>query len=691
MGSLWAPDASAKNLLGRESSPYLKLHAKDPVHWRPWKPKYLDEAKRLDRPIFLSSGYLACHWCHVMGRESFADPAVAAVINADFYPILVDRDELPEVDALYQRAMAIAGNANGWPLTVFLTPDRKPFFGGGYFPPKREGGNPGFTEILELVSRLYKDRRGKVAADAASIVERLAKELAPRPGEVRLPHIDAAAKVFLTGIDPFSGGFRGAPKFPEVEALNLLWRAYIRSGQMKYRGAVHQALLHMSLGGMFDHVAGGFYRYTVDRQWRMPHFEKMLDVNGVLLRLAVEVWRETEDPILAQIIYRSVDFLLTEMALAEGGFAAALDADSLTPAGIEKEGAYYIWRKADLKSALGGQSVLFFESFALARQRKRHIDGDAEEGFLYRTGKHLAAGLDPLLATLKRIRDKRPRPRRDDTLLAGWNGLAVVALAEAGAAMDQPDWLMTAEAVFNRVLARLTDAKGRLFHSSAGGRLGRAALLEDHAMLADAALVLFELTGKQKYLHRAEGLARTVIARFGDRRAGGFFSSPKKARNLLINAKPITDNPNISANALMLRVLARLYYLTGENSWRQAARELVSTFGGVAADPSFEHAGFLNGAEDWLSALQVVIIGNRSDEDARSLTRRVLKTSLPTRIFQLIPAGTKLPETHPAQFKEQINGQATAYVCRGQICSLPATEDSQLSKTLKTFRRSVGR
>jgi hypothetical protein len=475
-----------------------------------------------------------------------------------------------------------------------------------------------------------------------------------------------------------------------VEALNLLWRAYVRTGQKKYRDAVHQAILHMSRGGMFDHVAGGFYRYAIDRQWRMPHFEKMLDVNAVLLRLGVEVWRENKDPVLAQIVSRTVDFLLTEMVLDEGGFAASLDADSLTSTGVEEEGAYYIWRKADLKLALGAKSDLFFKSFGLAQQRKQHIDGEAEEGFLYRiNGKYLVTDLDRLLVILKQIRDERPPPRRDDTLLAGWNGLAVVALAEAGAALDQPEWLKTAEAVFNKIFARLTDAKGRLFHSFASGRLGPAALLADYAMLADAALVLFELSGKQNYLHLAKRLARTVMVRFGDRRAGGFFTSQKKSHNLLINSKPITDNPNISANALMLRVLARLYYLTGESSWRKTTRSIVSTFGGVAADPSFEHAGFLNGAEDWLSALQVVVIGDRSRRDAKSLTRQILRTSLPTRIFQLIPAGAKLPESHPAQFKEQINGQATAYVCRGQICSLPATEITELTKTLKAFRRSI--
>ncbi len=354
-----------RNHLGGDDGPYLRLHATDPVHWRRWGDAALAEAERLNRPILLSIGYTACHWCHVMQKESFADPATAAVINENFVPVLVDREERPDIDSLYQTAAALLGLPTGWPLTMFLTPDGDPFFGGAYFPKEAMGGMQPFTTVLARVAKVYREDTVALRADAGQVRAALQQAYEPRPGEVTMAHVDAMARMLRAEADPLSGGFGTAPKFPHLASLESLWRAYLRNDDAADLEAVTLSLAGMVRGGMADHVGGGFYRYAVDPLWHIPHYEKMLDGNAGLIRLMTEVWRETRNGELERKIRQAVRFLLSELRLPGGAFASSLDADSINPAGEEEEGAYYTWTPERLNKALGREADLFTRFYAI--------------------------------------------------------------------------------------------------------------------------------------------------------------------------------------------------------------------------------------------------------------------------------------------------------------------------------------
>ena len=695
--------AELKNQMTEESSPYLRLHAGDLVAWQPWQESSLKAAQKSGKPIFLSIGYLACHWCHVMRRESFTDPEIAGLINKRFYPILVDREEQPQVDALYQSALATMSLPIGWPLTVFLTPDRKPIWGGAYYPKKTTFGSPGLDTVLGRILDIFARRKKEILADAKQVIEELERESENLPGAVSLKHIDNFAAKLLTEIDPFDGGFEGAPKFPNVIALETLWRTYIRTGRKNFGQAVAKAVQQMVLGGLYDHIGGGFFRYAVDRQWRTPHFEKMLGTNARLLRLMTEVWREFRNPLLRNRIQQTIQFLLREMLNPDSGFISSIDADSETEEGNEEEGAYYVWSQNQLKEILGDQYKIFAAAFKLAPKEREVLDTAMDTGILFRnetTNEGLAEEftLSPAevarrlrggLEKLAEYRRRRIAPRQDGKIIADLNGAVISAVIRAGLTFDRKDWIAAARTAFDHIYQSHFDPAGFLRRSIVDGQLGIPATLNDYAQLANAALRLFELSGKASYLNHAKLLVRQAIKLMWDNKNHGFYSNNKNhSQYLLVRAKKIVDDDARSANSMMLRVLAHLYYLTGEEKWRQLARETASAFGGISKSPYFGHAGFLNAAEDFLAALQIVIIGNRENRSVSQLKDEVAIASLPTRVFQIINPGTKLPDSHPAQFKEQVDGKPTAYVCRGQICSLPATTPNELRQTLRIFRKN---
>jgi uncharacterized protein YyaL (SSP411 family) len=686
----WA--AAERNHMGQESSPYLRLHASDPVHWHAWNAETLAQAKAAGKPILLSIGYSSCHWCHVMRREAFSDNETTATINRLFFPILLDREERPDLDSIFQSAAAMS-LPTGWPLNMFLTPGAKPFWGGTYFPMVALRGMKPFKDILKQVSGIYTDDPGGVEENAREIAQFLKRSSEPGPGTITPERTDAAARKFLKQIDPFHGGFGEGPKFPYTVALEMLWRAYLRTGDKAFAEAVTATLTHMGRGGIYDHVGGGFFRYAVDPRWLVPHYEKMLDVNAILVRLMTDVWRETGDGALKRMVRETVGFLLSELRLANGAFAGSLDADSLTSEGEEREGAFYLWSEKEILDLLGGDGPLFVAAYGLAAPENALGEDLGDAGTLYRSEQpldmlaatfKLSPGqvekrLRQGLAALKRKRETRHRPRRDDKILADWSGLAVAAVAEAGMAFQRLDWIGAATKAFGVTAKALTDGQGqfkdRLRHSALGESRGAPATLGGLAELSRSALILFEATGVRSYLEKAGQWAKQARVHLWDNKDaggddggdGGFFSTALDAGPALVRLKPVMDDPNTSGNAKMAEVLALLYYLNGDADFRDLAEKTLKAFGGAAGEPVLEMSGLFNAADILDATLQIVIVGRRGDAAADKLIGRVMATSLPNRALDVIKPGTVLPEGHPARYKDQIDGRATAYVCRGRF------------------------
>jgi uncharacterized protein len=693
---LWLPSTAGAlpgalpggNLLGKEASPYLQSHAKDGVHWRPWSPAALAEAKKLKRPIFLSIGYLACHWCHVMQRESFVDGESVALINQLFVPVLIDREERPDLDALYQSAASLLELPTGWPLTMFLSDEGQPFFGATYIPKDEGLGMPAFTDVLRRVSAAHRSDPEGLRRDAAMVGRALAAATQPRAGDVTPAHRSQAAKAYMAEADSLSGGFGEQAKFPNWPALILLWRQHIRTGDEEIGEFVRLSLIEMGRGGLYDHIGGGFFRYTTDPQWRVPHFEKMLDVNAGMLRIMTQVWRETRDDELKRTIIETINFLTKEMRHASGAFISSLDADSLTPTGEEHEGAFYRWRESEVRTVLGDASDGFLAAYAIAPLNAGPTETDPDWGTPYRQGAEVSSDA---LRHLRLSRAQRPRPRRDDKILADGNGLAIRALAEAGLAFGRSEWTELARNAFTAASDMLEDDGGRLYQSAVLnngiGRRGPAATLSAITAMAHAAISLFEATGDTAYLHRASTWAGLIVDHHADPVAAGFFAGAEDADAVPVRLKPVFDDPNPSGNAAAVALFARLYFHTGLVTWRKLATNTLQAFGAIAEMPTLGTASLMNAADDLMAALQVVIIGERQKPDTMALLAALTRRSLPAQVLQVIKPGTELPDSHPARFKPQIDGKATAYVCRGTVCSLPAITRPELDENLAIFRK----
>ena len=678
---LAATGAEARNFLGAEASPYLRSHAADPVHWRPWGEVALAEARRKGKPILLSIGYAACHWCHVMQKESFENEIMARRINDLFVPILIDREERPDIDAVYQAAAVAMEVHTGWPLTLFLTPGGEPFLGGAYFPKDPAPGLPSFMQMAERAAAAYRANPNATRDTAAALLESLRRAQGPRSGALTMAHVDEAAEAILARIDVFEGGFGHGRKHPRAPALSLLWRAFIRSEKEMYAEAVLSSLRAMGRGGLYDHVGGGFFRYTVDEGWTQPHFEKMLDVNAVMLALMTEVWKETRSPFLERRVRETVAFLLAEMRLRDGAFAASLDADSRGPGGDLGEGVFYRWTEAEVRHLLGADTEFFLRAYEIVPLVEEAGGGGVLIQIGSQDGRH--SGID----ILKYHRAGRPRPLRNSTVLADWNGLVAAALAEAGLTFGEEAWVGAAARALAFIADHLTDSAGGLRHSRVGAWLGLPATVEDYGFLATAALTLSEATGEEVWVDRAVAWAGAALARLWDKRDGGFFFAVSDGSPPPMRSKPFLDGPAPSGNAGLATAMAGLFHRTGEARWQRRAERTLAAFAGAAREPRLGLAGLLNATETLRGAVQVVIVGHRGQAGTDALLRRVARTALPTRVLQVIAPGTILPESHPAARKGQIDGKATAYVCRGTVCSLPATDPAILAGTLKTLRR----
>jgi len=679
------------NRLAEETSPYLLQHADNPVDWMPWGPDALDRARAEGKPVLLSVGYAACHWCHVMAHESFEDPATADLMNALFVNVKVDREERPDVDAVYQSALALLGQPGGWPLTMFLTPDGEPFWGGTYFPPEARWGRAGFPDVLRGVAEAYRAEPEKVARNTRALKDALERAAENRPGEaLDLSVMDRIAERLLVEVDPVWGGIGQAPKFPQPGILTLLWRAHLRTGRPEFGEAVVRTLTAMCQGGIYDHLGGGFARYSTDAQWLVPHFEKMLYDNAQLVELLTLVWQRTRTPLFRERVEETVGWVLGEMlapadAGEEGdpsaprGFASAIDADS-----EGAEGRFYVWSLEEVERLVGPEdAALFADAYDVTplgnwegtnilnrRLHPERLGPEAEA--------RLARARDRLLAA----RAVRVRPGRDDKVLADWNGLMIAALAEAGMVFDRPDWIAAAARAFAYVRDRMAGPDGRLLHSRRLGRARHRAMLDDLANMARAALALFEATGEGAYLDRARGWADEADRHHRDPAGGGYFLAADDAERLIVRTKSAADAATPSGNGTMTGVLARLWHLTGEASYRDAADGLASAFAGEVARNFFPLATLLTGTELLYGAVQVVVVGDPADPASRALRRAVLDLALPDRVLVSVTPGADLPPGHPAAGKGMVGGRPAAYVCRGMACAPPATTPAELASLL---------
>jgi uncharacterized protein YyaL (SSP411 family) len=681
------------NRLGEEISPYLQQHKDNPVAWQAWGEEAFAAAKRENKSILLSVGYAACHWCHVMAHESFEDPAIAASMNELFVNIKVDREERPDIDAIYQQALALLGQQGGWPLTMFLTPEGGPFWGGTYFPPEARFGRPGFPDILARIAALYRDDGERVRQNVAAIQEALDKLSTNAPaGPIAPEVIDKVAAHLVRQIDPAEGGLGDAPKFPQAPALKQLWRAWKRSRAAPYRDAVELTLRKMCEGGIYDHLGGGFARYTVDNRWLVPHFEKMLYDNAQIIDLLSWTWQDSRAPLYARRVRETVEWVLREMIAdgdgsgrdptgsPTGAFASALDADS-----EGEEGRFYVWSEAEIDTVLGDDAAAFKRVYdvtpggnwegqtILNRSRTPVLDAAAADDEEQR--------MAPLRQALLAARGNRVRPTWDDKVLADWNGLMIAALADAAAIFDRPDWLAAAARAFAFVQNNMGDGS-RLCHAWRHGRARHAGLLDDYANMAAAALALAEATGRSAYVARAEIWVDVLDRHFWDAAGGGYFQTPDDGEALIVRAKSAYDSAVPAGNGIMLGVLARLYYLTGADRYGDRAEALCAAFSGELARNPLPLSTFLNGSELLQRAVQIVVVGARESDDTQALLRAIYGVCVPSRVLQVIAPGQSLPATHPAAGKDQLDGRATAYVCRGPSCSLPLTDAEELATAL---------
>jgi len=665
------------NRLALESSPYLLQHAHNPVDWRPWGDDAFAEARARDVPVFLSVGYSTCHWCHVMEEESFEDVEIAEVLNRSFVPVKVDREERPDVDSVYMQAVQLLTQQGGWPMSVFLTPERKPFYGGTYFPPRdgARGARVGFLTLLHELQRVYAQERGR-AADAAEQISRAVKEslAADRPsGAPGLHVLHGAASYFAEVFDPVEGGVRRAPKFPSSLHTRFLLRYAQRTGDEQALRMATLTLTKMALGGIYDQVGGGFHRYSTDARWLVPHFEKMLYDNALLVPAYVEAWEATGEPFFRDVAADVLEYVGHEMTDPGGAFWSATDADS-----EGEEGTFFLWTPRQLTDVLGEEDG--------ARAAK--VFGVTETGnFEGKTVLSLSripdeeerAFLRRVRPKLYEARAKRPPPLTDRKILTGWNGLMISAFARAGLRLARRDFVERAARAADYLLGAHRPS-GRLARSSMDGVARHAGLLEDHAFLAAGLVDLFEATGEARWLREARALHEELEARFADRENGGYFRTPSDGEELLAREKPGYDGAEPTGNSAAALTLLRLEAITGEARWREAAERVLRCFGALLAGAPGALGEMLLAVDFALAEVkEIVLVRPRGSDDARLLDllrARFLPHSV------LVRAEEGAAEPALARDRPALRGLPTAYVCLRGACQLPVTEPDELRKLL---------
>jgi uncharacterized protein YyaL (SSP411 family) len=675
------------NRLAQETSPYLLQHRDNPVDWYPWGEEALGRARGEDMPILLSVGYSACHWCHVMERESFEDAATAAFMNANFVCVKVDREERPDVDAIYMEAVQAFTGQGGWPMTVFLDPAGVPFYGGTYFPPDESRGMPSFRTVMEAVLEAFRGQREEIRGRAATTVGRLEAlaKIAPGgvPGAERLAE---AVATLLGHADPTDGGFGQAPKFPPASSLELL------IGRGEGLEHVERTLDAMLAGGIYDQVGGGFARYSVDSAWLVPHFEKMLYDNGLLARAYLHGWQVLGHERYRRVCEETLDWLLREMRGPEGGFYSALDADS-----EGEEGKFYVWTPDEIRAVLDAAPAVDLSGAMGGRGRPpaaERPDPDAilayygvtaAGNFEGRNILHLSGGaaapapegLEAARAALLAARAERIWPGLDDKRLCSWNALAIAALAEAGAVLGREDYLEAAAACAEFVLGTMRDEDGRLLRTFKDGRAHLNAYLEDHAFTVEALLVLYEASFDPRWFAAARELAESMVERFGDPERGGFFTTSSDHETLIARRKEVGDHPIPAGQSAAALGLLRLAALSGEAAFAERGRGVLALFGEPAIGHPDSFAHFLRALDfDLAATREVALVGG----DLSALVAVVRSAFRPDVVVAGGPAGAVEPPLLDA--RTEVGGEAAAYVCEGFTCRLPVTDPAALEREL---------
>lgn len=670
----------SRNLLSHETSPYLLLHKDNPVHWRPWGPDALAEAEASNKPILLSIGYTACHWCHVMNEESFSDQATADIINENFIPIKVDREERPDIDQVYQSAITAFGTQGGWPLTMFLMPTGGPFAGGTYFPKEERTGATSFKTALVNVATLYSQQSDSAAASAETIRQRLG-ELWGRNQRGDLGQFNFAQVAVRIGqrYDVFFGGMQGTPKFPHMGQIEALFRAYLRHSMPQFHLLYSTALQQISLGGIYDHVGGGIARYATDEMWLTPHFEKMLYDNAQYIEMLTLAWQLDRHPLYAIRIEETAEWVLRDMR-SGGAFASSIDADS-----EGEEGKYYLWSEAEIDVALTGTFAQKFKQIygvtAQGNHKGKNILHRLAPGSQFGISEADEVLLKKQRAILLEVRDKRVAPLRDDKVQADWNGMMISALANAGATFKKTAWTAAAIQAFDFVERSMSDGD-LLFHSWRNGRRYHAGFAEDYAHMARAALTLWQATDDNRYLERARKWVHTLNSHFWDHQNGGYFQTADFSDPLIARVRSAVDQIIPCANGIMPAVLARLYFATADNMYRSSSNALVEAFSGELSTAYLGMTTFINSFETVVNGMQIVIVGSIASPRTHELINAVLGRALPNKLIMRIDPKDILPPRHPAYGKTMVDGQATAYICQQQSCSQPVTSPVELSQRL---------
>jgi len=659
------------HLLG-ESSPYLQQHAHNPVDWYPWSEGAFAKAEAEQKPVFVSIGYSTCHWCHVMAHESFEDAAVAQLLNTHFVSIKVDREERPDLDAVYMGAVHAITGSGGWPLSVFLTHDKQPFYGGTYFPKEPRYGMPSFTQVLLAIAEAWNKRREDLLASGEQIQEILQRQQALPPAEDTpsgADLVESAYHVLRQQFDPVNGGWGSAPKFPQPMALEFLLRYHHATGDPAALSMVTQTLEAMARGGIFDQIGGGFHRYTVDANWLTPHFERMLYDNAQLARVYLHAWQVTENTLFRAITEEVLDYIQREMTHPAGGFYAAQDADS-----EGEEGRFYLWTPAEIQAVFGGPASRFMALYGVT-------EAGNFEGKNILTFNGTFEEREALTAARRRLfaaREQRPHPHRDEKVLIAWNGLMLATFAEAAKVLERDDYRHVAERNARFLLDALRTDKGRLWRTWKDGDAQVPGFLEDYANLSEGLLALYQTTFDSRWYHAARGLVETILAHFAA--DAGFYDTADDAESLVVRPRGTQDNAAPSGNAMAATVLLKLARLAGESRYAEVAQRSLASMGDVIAQHPLSFAQWLIALESTLaSPTEIAIVGDLRAADTQALLQATGKSYHPHR---LIVVGTD--ETLPLlRNRPKIDGQATAYVCARRMCKPPITRPEELTAIAK--------
>ncbi len=691
------PKGSHTNRLAQETSPYLLQHARNPVDWYPWDAEAFARAKEEDKPVFLSIGYSTCHWCHVMESESFEDEATAAVLNEHFIAIKVDREERPDVDATYMKAVQMLTGSGGWPLSVFLTPEGKPFYGGTYFPPEGLYGRPSFTQVLLAIKDAWAERREALLESSDKISETL-RQVGRADAQGQLSHdiSEAAYRLLSAQFDPLYGGFGRAPKFPQPSTLMLLLNRWRRTGDDQTLLMVTKTLDAMAAGGIYDHLGGGFHRYSTDARWLVPHFEKMLYDQALLSRLYLQAYQATGREAYAAVARDVFEYVLRDMTDPAGGFYAAEDADS-----EGREGVFYVWKQEEIETLLGNDAAgLYAAHFGVTSKGNfedetnilhiaQTVDQLSEE--LDRDRSDMLAELTRAKETLFKHRSTRPRPHLDDKIITGWNGLMISSFAYGGAVLGDATYVRAAERAATFVLARLR-ADGRLMRYFRADKAIEKAFLDDHAAMVLGLLDLYEASFDPRWLDEAQTLADQMIELFTDEEAGGFYLAGRDMEQLVTRDKPSYDGAVPSGNSMAALALLRLHRITAEKRFGAAGQRVLKAFSGSMGDSPTGMTAMLLALDFHLGPTQeVVVVVGKAPEEAERLIQEVRRRFLPNAVLMLRspgPDGDALARIAPFTANlTPIEGRAAAYVCENYTCRQPVTTPGDLTQILAEIPR----